>query len=343
MKKIINLGVIGCGHWGPNFVRNFSLMTAINVFWVCDLDQERLAHIKQLYPTVKVTKGYKKIIKDQRIDAVIIATPTVTHYQVAKECLLCNKHVLVEKPLAIKVRDAEELVELAEEKRRILMVGHTFEYNPAINKISEFIKKGRLGKIYYLYSTRTNLGPLRSDVSALWDLVPHDISIFSYLLNSQPLKVTAQGARYLQKGIEDVVFITLYYPHNVVAGIHVSWLNPRKVREITIVGSKRMVVFDDLSSTSPIRLYDKGVIRKPYPPPYYDTFGEFQLIIREGDVTIPRIEMKEPLQLECKHFLECLAHKMQPRSSGKVGLKVVKVLEAARKSLENGGKVQAVH
>lgn len=340
---MINLGVIGCGHWGPNYVRNFSLMSGVNVSWVSDLDQKRLAHIRQLYPAVKVTKDYKKIIEDHSIDAVVIATPTVTHYQIARECLFHNKHTLVEKPLAIKIKDAEELVTLAKKKRKMLMVGHTFEYNPAINKIKEFIKKGRLGKVYYLHSTRTNLGPLRSDVNALWDLAPHDISILSYILNSQPLKVTAQGAQYLQKGIEDVVFITLYYPHNIIAGIHVSWLNPRKVREITIVGSKKMLVFDDLSSSSPICLYNKGVVRKPYPLPYYNTFGEFQLIIREGNVTIPRIEMKEPLQLECQHFLVCLAQKKQPRSSGKVGLKVVKVLEAAQRSLKNNGRIEEVH
>ncbi|MCK4326121.1 Gfo/Idh/MocA family oxidoreductase [bacterium] len=339
---MINLGVIGCGHWGPNYVRNFSSISGTDVSWVSDLNQRRLAHIKQLYPTVQVTRDYKKIIEDRSIDAVVIATPTATHYRIARECLLHNKHTLIEKPLAIKVREAEELVTVAKKKRKILMVGHTFEYHPAINKIGEFIKKGRLGKVYYLHSTRTNLGPLRSDVSALWDLAPHDISIFSFLLNDQPLKVATQGARYLQKGLEDVAFITLYYPRNIIAGIHVSWLNPRKVREITIVGSKRMLVFDDLSSISPIYLYDKGVIRKPYLPPYYDTFGEFQLIIREGNVTIPKIELKEPLHLECQHFLECLIRKKQPRSNGGVGLKVVKVLEAAQKSLENNGKVEEV-
>ena len=340
---MIKIGVIGCGHWGPNYVRNFSSMSGVSVTWASDIDQKRLDYIKQLYPAVKATKDYKKIIENRKIDAVVIATPTATHYQIARECLLHNKHTLVEKPLAIKVKDAEELVKLVEKKRKILMVGHTFEYNPAINKIKEFIKKGRLGKVYYLNSTRTNLGPLRTDVSALWDLAPHDISIFSYVLNSQPFKVTAHGAQYLQRGIEDVAFITLYYPCNIIAGIHVSWLNPRKVREITIVGNKKMLVFDDLSSTSPIRLYDKGVIRKPYPSPYYNTFGEFQLIIREGNVTIPRIEMKEPLQLECQHFLACLAQKKQPRSSGKVGLKVVKVLEAAQRSLKNNGRVEEVH
>lgn len=341
MEKI-NIGIIGCGHWGPNYLRNFSLMPEANVCWVSDLNSKRLVHIKQLHPAVKTTKDYKKIISDTSIDAVVIATPTVTHYDIARECLDSGKHILVEKPLSVNLKDARELVALAEKKKRILMVGHTFEYNPAINKMKEFIKNGRLGKVYYLYSTRTNLGPLRNDVNALWDLAPHDISIFSYLLEGQPLKVSAHGAGFLQKGIEDIVFITLYYPHNMLVGIHVSWLNPRKVREITVVGSKRMLVFDDLNSVSPLSLYNKGVIRKPYPLPYYNSFREFKLIIREGKITIPKIKMKEPLQIECRHFLRCLMRGQEPQSNGRVGLNVVKVLEAIQSSLKDNGKIKEV-
>lgn len=341
MKKI-NIGIIGCGHWGPNYVRNFSLMPQANVCRVSDLNSERLAHIKQLYPAVKITKDYKKINSDPSINAVVIATPTVTHYNIARECLHSGKHILVEKPLSVNLKDAAELVELAEKKKRILMVGHTFEYNPAINKMKEFIKNGSLGKVYYLYSTRTNLGPLRSDVNALWDLAPHDISIFSYLLGCQPVRVSAHGAGFLQKGIEDIVFITLYYPQNMIVGIHVSWLNPRKVREITAVGSKRMLVFDDLNSASPICLYNKGVIRKPYSLPYYNTFREFKLIIREGKVTIPKIKMKEPLQIECRHFLDCVMHGQEPQSNGRVGLDVVRVLEAIQSSLKDNGRIKEV-
>lgn len=341
MKKI-NIGIIGCGHWGPNYLRNFSSIPQADVSWVSDLNPKRLEHIRQLYPTVKVTKDYKKIISDRSINAVVVATPTVTHYSIARECLLNSKHTLVEKPLAIKVKEAEKLVELSREQRRILMVGHTFEYNPGINKIKEFIEKDRLGKIYYLYSTRTNLGPLRSDVNALWDLAPHDISIFSYLLDSQPIRVSAQGAGFLQKGIEDIVFITLYFPQNMIVGIHVSWLNPRKVREITVVGSKRMLVFDDLNNSNPICLYNKGVIRKPYSLPYYDTFREFKLIIREGNVTTPEIDRREPLYIECQHFLECIIQKKDPRSNGQDGLNVVRVLKAIQSSLKKGGRITEV-
>ncbi|MDD4979704.1 MAG: Gfo/Idh/MocA family oxidoreductase [Candidatus Omnitrophica bacterium] len=341
MKKI-NIGIIGCGHWGPNYLRNFSSIAQVNIAWVSDLNPQRLEHIGRLYPKIKTTKDYKKIISDYTVDAVVVATPTVTHYKIARECLLKNKHVLVEKPLATSVKDAQNLLELSREKRKILMVGHTFEYNPGINKIKECIEKDKLGKVYYLYSTRTNLGPLRSDVNALWDLAPHDVSIFSYLLNAQPLRVSAQGAGFLQKGVEDIVFITLYYPQNIIAGIHVSWLNPRKVREITLVGSKRMLVFDDLNGTNPVFLYNKGVIRKPYPLPYYDTFREFKLIIREGSITTPKVERREPLGIACRHFIECIMQKKEPRSGARDGLNVVRVLKAIQDSLKNGGKITEV-
>ncbi|MBL7151975.1 MAG: Gfo/Idh/MocA family oxidoreductase [Candidatus Omnitrophica bacterium] len=342
MDKKINIGIIGCGHWGPNYVRNFSLMPQARVLWISDLNPERLAHIKKLYPAVKITKDYRKIIRDSSVNAVVVATPTVTHYNIAKDCLHNAKHLLVEKPLSVNFRDASELVALAQNKKRTLMVGHTFEYNPAVNKMKELIKSGKLGKVYYLYSTRTNLGPLRSDVNALWDLAPHDISIFSYILESLPLRVSAHGAGFLQKGIEDIVFVTLYYPRNIIVGIHVSWLNPHKVRQITAVGSKRMLVFDDINSTSPICLYNKGVIRKPCLLPYYNSFREFKLIIQEGKVAIPKIKMEEPLQIECRHFLDCLIRGKEPQSNGRVGLEVVRVLEAIQRSLKDNGRMKEV-
>lgn len=341
MKKN-NIGIIGCGHWGPNYIRNLSLIPQARVLWVSDLNPKRIEHIKKMYPEIKATKDYRKIINDPSVDAVIIATPTVTHYNIARECLTRGKDILIEKPLSVNVKEAEELVALAQKKKAVLMVGHTFEYNPGINKVKEFLKKGRLGKIYYLYSTRTNLGPLRNDVNALWDLAPHDISIFSYMLESQPVRVTAQGAGFLQKGLEDIVFITLYYPKNIIVGIHVSWLNPRKVREITVVGSKKMLVFDDLNSQNPVCVYNKGVIRKPYPLPYYNTFREFKLIIRDGKVTHPKVTVREPLQIECRHFLRCIMRREEPRSSGKVGLNAVKVLDAVHRSLKDNGKIMEV-
>lgn len=341
MKKIINLGVIGCGHWGPNFIRNFSQISYANVCEVSDLNIKRLKHIKELYPAIRISQDYRKMLEDDKLDAVVVSTQAVTHYRIVKECLNKNKHVLVEKPLAIRINEAKELVNLARTKKRLLMVGHTFLYNPAVNKIKELIKKGDLGGIYYLYSTRTNLGPLRSDISAMWDLAPHDISIFSYLLNSQPCQVSARGGVYLQKGLEDVAFITLDYPNKIVAHIHASWFDPRKIRTITVVGDQKMVVFNDLNNTEPIRIYDKRVMKKKYRYDY-DTFEEFKMIIQEGEVAVPKIKMTEPLKNECCHFLECLREEKRPLSNGTEGIKVVKVLNAIDKSLKSNGKIVKV-
>lgn len=341
MKRIINLGVIGCGHWGPNFVRNFSQMSHTNVCEMSDLNIKRLKHIKELYPGIKISQDYRKMLKDNKLDAVVISTPAVTHYRIVKECLKKNKHVLVEKPIAIKIDEAKELVNLARSKKRLLMVGHTFLYNRAVNKIKELIKKGDLGRIYYLYSTRTNLGPLRTDISAMWDLAPHDISIFSYLLDSQPYQVSGRGGVYLQKGLEDVAFVTLNYPNGIIAHIHASWLDPRKIRTITVVGDKKMLVFDDLNAGEPIRIYDKRVMKKKYRYDY-DTFEEFKMIIQEGEVVIPKVKMVEPLKDECHHFLECLRRRKRPLSNGTEGIKVVKVLNAVDKSLKSNGKLVKV-
>jgi len=221
------------------------------------------------------------------------------------------------------------------------MVGHTFLYNPAVNKMKELINGGDLGRIYYLYSTRTNLGPLRTDISAMWDLTPHDISIFSYFLDSQPYQVSAQGGIYLQKDLEDVVFVTLNYPNKIIAHIHVSWLDPRKIRTITVVGDQKMVIFNDLNNTEPITIYGKRVMKKKYRYDY-DTFEEFKMIIQEGEVAIPKVRMTESLKNECYHFLECLRDGKQPLSNDTEGIKVVKVLNAIDKSLKSNGKVVKV-
>ncbi len=336
MSKI-NIGIIGCGHWGPNFVRNFSQMADTCVWGVCDLDAKKTAHIKQLYPSLRIFGDHKNMLEDAAVNAVVISTPAATHYNLAKEALSKGKHVLVEKPVALVIDQAEELVKLAKEARRILMVGHTFLYNPAINKINDIIKSKELGKIYYLHSKRTNLGPLRKDVSAMWDLAPHDISIFNYLLQTKPVKVIARGQDYLQKGKEDVAFITLTYPKKIIANIHVSWLDPRKVREITIVGSKKMLVFDDLNLAEPIRIYDKRVMKKKYKQDY-DTFKEFQMLIRDGEVTIPKVKTEEPLKIECRHFLECIKNGKVPLTEGRNGADVLKVLIKIQESIDKNGK-----
>lgn len=341
MKKVVNLGIIGCGHWGPNFVRNFSHLPGAHVCEVSDLNIERLMHIKRLYPSVKISQDYERLLGDDKLDAIIIATPAVTHYKIAKECLHKNKHVLVEKPIALKVNEAEELIRLSQKRKRVLMVGHTFLYNPAINKMQKLIKKGELGRIYYFYSTRTNLGPLRTDINAMWDLAPHDISIFSYLLDSEPYQVAARGGVYLQENMQDVAFITLNYPNKVVAHIHVSWLDPRKIRTITMVGDQKMVVFNDLDNKEPIRVYDKRVMKKRHPYDY-DTFEEFKMIIQEREVAIPRIKMIEPLKDECHHFLDCIVKNKVPLTDGNNGLKVLKVLIAIQRSLNKDGKIVPV-
>ncbi len=334
MRKI-NLGVIGCGHWGPNYIRDFNSLHQSNVKYVCDLQNNRLKLIKSLYPKVIVTSNYRDILKDRSIEAVVISTTAVSHYGLVKDALLYDKHVLVEKPFVLNIEDANQLIDLAEKKKKIIMVAHTFLYNSGIRKLRELIKTKKLGKIFYLHSKRTNLGPLRKDVGALWDLSPHDISIFQYLLELEPIEVFAKGRDYLQEGKEDVVFITLTYPNNIIANIHVSWLDPRKVREITVVGNKKMAIFDDLNLKEPVHLYDKRVMKKRFKQDY-QSFKEFQMIIRNGKVTAPKVIMQEPLKIECQHFLDCILQNRVPLSDGREGLKILKVLKAIQLSLKIG-------
>lgn len=337
MKKI-NLGIIGCGHWGPNYVRNFSQINDVSVKYACDIHEGRLKLIKSHHPEIITTFNYQEILDDKTIDAVVIATNASSHYTLAKDSLLSNKHVLVEKPFVLEIQEGWRLVELAERMDKKIMVAHTFLFNPGIRKLKDLIKNKSLGEIYYLHSKRTNLGPLRKDVSALWDLAPHDVSIFNYLLEKEPTEVFARGCDYLQKGKEDVVFITLTYPHNIIANIHVSWLDPRKVREITIVGDKKMVVFDDLNLKKPVHIYDKRVMKKKYRQDY-DTFDEYKLIIQEGGVVAPQVAIKEPLKIECEHFINCILDNKKPLSDAKSALKVIEILKCIQKSLDNNGKM----
>lgn len=333
---MINIAIIGCGHWGPNFIRNFNQEQEACLYEVCDVTPGRLEYVQQIAPHVRVSSDYNQLLKNDEIDAVVISSPAATHYGIAKECLLKDKHVLVEKPLATEVDLAEEIVELARKRKKILMVGHTFKYNPAVQKMKQFIKNKELGQIYYVYSRRTNLGPLRRDVSAMWDLAPHDISILSYLLEAQPCEVVAKGQKYLQHNLEDVTFITLTYPGGILANIHVSWLDPRKVREVTVVGDEKMMVFDDLNIAEPIRIYDKKVVKKKFKQDY-SSFEEFQMIIKDGSVFMPKVQMEEPLKIECKHFLDCVRNGKKPLTDGQDGVEVVRVLTAVQKSLERNG------
>ena len=326
----VKVGVVGCGYWGPKLVRNFYELPGCDLRLVCDLRPERLEHIQELYG-VGVTSRYAEVLDE--VDAVALATPVSTHYALARQALEAGKDVLVEKPLTADSQQARELVDLAERSGRLIMVGHTFEYNPAVEYLRSLIERGELGTIYYVSATRVNLGIFQKDINVLWDLAPHDISILIFILGMTPVTVSARGRAYVQRGIHDVAYVTLDFPNSVMADLRVSWLDPCKIRRITVVGSRKMVVYDDVEPVEKIKIYDKGVEM----PPYSDTLEEFRLSYRYGDITTPPISTEEPLKIECRHFLDCVRSRQRPRSDGRSGLRVVSILEAADHSLNNGG------
>ncbi len=330
---INKIGVIGCGYWGPKLARNFHELPEAALTMVCDLRQERLDHVRRLYPHIKTTRDYRDLLASD-VEAVAIATPVSTHCQIALDCLQAGKHVLVEKPLAACVTEAEEIVALGEAQNRVVMVGHTFEYNPAVGAVKKIIASGGLGQVYYVNGTRVNLGLFQPDINVVWDLSPHDISILLFILGLDPVTVSARGEFYVQrdKGIHDVAYLTVRFPSQVMADLRVSWLDPVKIRRLTVVGSEKMLVYDDIAADKVV-IYDKGVEI----PPYSDTPEEFHASYRHGRAEPYPIEWVEPLRAECAHFLECIREGKRPRSDGYVGLKVVKVLEAAQRSLLNGG------
>lgn len=328
----INLGMVGLGYWGPNLLRNFTQLDGCRMKTCCDLEEDTLKRLKVQYPDIETTSDYESLLNDAEIQAVVLAVSAVKHYELAKLAILHNKHVFVEKPLTLNVLHAEELVQLAQQNNVKLMVGHLMEYHPAVEKLKQMIQNHELGNIYYLYSQRVNLGRIRKDENALWSLAPHDISIIMYLLESEPIDVSARGQSYLQKGVEDVVFLNMVFPDKIMAHVQLSWLDPHKIRRTTIVGSEKMAVFDDMDPSEMIRIYNKGVTSGVG----YGSFGE-SLSLRFGDVTIPYIKMVEPLRLECQHFIDCIKNNKQPRSDGIDGLRVVKVLRAAQESLDKGG------
>lgn len=327
----INVGVIGCGYWGPNLIRNFVEIPTSEVVAVSDLREKRLEHIQCRYPSIEITQEYQQLFS-MGLDAMVVATPPHTHFALAKECLEKDLNVLVEKPIALKSEEAEALIRVAQERDLTLMVGHTFEYNAAVRRLKEIIQSGELGEIYYIDTVRVNLGLFQNNISVMWDLAPHDISILLYLLDRDPIRVAAQGMDCVFDGMHDIAYIHLIFPEKILANVHVSWLDPCKVRRITIVGSRKMAVFDDVEPLEKIKIYDKGV----EVPPYTDTFGEFHLSYRYGDVVIPHLKLSEPLRNECSHFIECIQNHSKPQSCGETGLKVVKVLEAATQSLDQG-------
>ena len=333
-KNILKIGVIGCGYWGPNHIRNFETLPDSRVLQVADLEPKRLSHIQVLFPRVTCTQRYKDVLENPEIDAVVLATPVSTHFDMARESLLAGKHILVEKPIATSSREVTELTELAREKQKILMVGHTFLYHSAVRAIREIIQEGHLGKIHYISMQRLNLGLFQKDINVLWDLAPHDISILQYLLDESPIEVSAQGKASVNPEIEDVAMMTLRFASGVLAYIHTSWLDPKKTRQATIVGNKKMLVYNDISAAEKIEIYDKGVET----PPHYDTFAEFQYAYRYGEKVSPYIEEEEPLKVQCRHFLDCIRTGNPPLSGPQNGGLVVRILEASDESLAQGGR-----
>jgi predicted dehydrogenase len=331
--SVLGIGVIGCGHWGPNHVRVFSQLRDSRVVACADLDAKRLEVIREQHPQVQVFPDYHEMLKLAEVDAVVVAAPTRVHYGVVKAALQANKHVLCEKPLCTDAREATELVELARARQRVLMTGHVFLFNSGIVKLKELVSNGDSGRIYYLRALRTNLGPVRRDVNSVFDLATHDIAIFNWVLNSRPESVSAVGGQFLQAGVEDVAFISLRYPNHVLGHIQVSWLDPKKLREIVVVGDKKMVIWDELAPAGPVTIYDKTVVRHEN----YEDFGQFQLLAREGDITIPKVRLEEPLKVQNRFFLKCIGEGRLPMNDGPFAVDVVKVLEAIEKSLQSGG------
>lgn len=334
----MKIGVIGCGYWGPNLIRNFLQLPECTGVACSDVDEGKLERMRRLFPWVKTTTRAQELFEDQGIEAVAVATPVHTHYSLGRMALEHGKHVFIEKPLADSSKRCLDLIEMAAERDRVLMVGHTFEYTAAVNKIKQIVESGELGQILYVSSIRVNLGLFQPDINVIWDLAPHDISIINYILDKSPLGVNAQGTSHYKKGIEDVATVTLNYDNGVVAFIQLSWLDPNKIRRTTFVGTKKMLVYDDVSAQEKIKIYDKGVEA----PPYYETYGEFHFSYRYGDIFSPRIDDYEPLKVELQHFLECIKHKKIPRSDGFSGLKVVSILEAAQRSIKAQGRFMPV-
>lgn len=329
----VRLGVVGYGEWGPNHARNFSSLPDVNVVAIVDPRPERLRAARANFPRVRTFRHHHDLLKTRDLDCVVVATPTCSHARIVEDALQAGMHVLCEKPLSSTVDDARRLIEIAEKGGRFLMVGHVFLFNGGILKLRDLINSGELGGIRYLTCRRTNLGPIRSDVNAVWDLASHDVSILNFLLDALPTMVSAVGGVFLQRRLEDVAFLTLTYPNNVLAHIHVSWMDPVKVREITAVGDAKMAIWNDLSSLGPIRIFDRGIIE----PREYRDFGEFQLLTREGDVTIPRVVMEEPLKTQARHFVAATRGHGDGLSDGRFGLGVVKVLAAVDRSMARGG------
>jgi predicted dehydrogenase len=329
----VGIGLVGCGRWGMNYVRAFSELEGCRMVAACDLSAERLREVERRAPGIHAGTDLRELLADPDVGAVVVATDATRHFEVTRMALEAGKDCLVEKPLTTEVGEARQLRDLAAQTSRLLMVGHVFRYNAGINHLQKVIGSGALGQLEYLTFTRTNLGPIRSDVNVVWDLMTHDISILLHLLNQTPAWLSAQGASFLSSGCEDVAFATLGFDGGVVANIRASWLDPRKVREITVVGSSKMAFFNDLETQEPVRIFDKGAMREPS----YETFGEFKLVTRSGDVVSPAIAASEPLKNQCQHFLRSVTTRRPVLSDASDGLRVVEVLDAVNRSIAQRG------
>ncbi|MGH2473280.1 MAG: Gfo/Idh/MocA family protein [Candidatus Limnocylindria bacterium] len=329
MTKTIRVGVIGAGYWGPNIVRNLHEAPGAEAVAVADLSQERLDAIRKRFPAVRVTTDYRDLLADASIDAICVVTPVGTHRKLAEEAFAAGKHVFVEKPLAKTVSDAEAIVRAAERAGKTLMVGHTFVYNPAVAVVKGILESDGIGEVHYLDSQRVNLGLHQFDINVLWDLGPHDVSIALYWLDEEPEWVQCSGACFVQEGIEDVVFLMIGFPSGAIAHAHLSWLAPSKLRTTTVIGSKKMVIYDDNQSVEKVKIYDQGVDKLEV--------DELRRSYRAGDIHSPRVPMTEALQIEMRHFIECVRDGKKPLSDGEAGLMVVRVLELAMRSLRSGG------
>lgn len=333
MKPTFNVAVIGCGYWGPNLIRNFRSLPNARVKVACDCNAHRLADMNRLYPDIGMVTTVDDVLNDRDIEAVAIATPVASHFSLAKRSLLAGKHTFIEKPMASSCSECKELVHLAQRNRLTLMVGHTFIYSSPVRKIQEIVNSGEIGDILYVSSRRLNLGLFQKDINVFWDLAPHDISIILFIMGQFPISVNCQGKAHFTSGIEDVTTMNLNFSNGGFATIHNSWLDPSKVREMTFVGTKKMIVYDDTEPLEKLKIYDKRV----EPPPHYETFAEFYYSYHYGDIYTPYIKQIEPLKVECQHFLDCVEQQIEPLTSGTVGMQVVKILEAATHSLRNGG------
>ena len=328
---MVRLGVVGLGAWGWNVARSFAELRDCNLVTCCDADPRRTSMAVRTWPSTTPASDLNEMLMRDDLDAVVVSSPAVTHYPLAKQALLADKDVFIEKPFTLNIAHAEELAELADRKNRVLMVGHLLEYHPVVKRLRTMIQTGELGEVYYIYTQRVNLGRIRGDENALWSFAPHDLSQIIYILGMEPTDVSARGQSFIQDGIEDVVFLSLFFENRIMAHIHLSWLDPHKVRKTTIVGTNKMAVFDDTEATEKLKIYNNHA-----EVPTIRNYGD-SIQVRFGDIVIPRVDMAEPLKIECQHFLECVQTRTTPLSDANDGLRVVRILEAAQRSMELDG------